>query len=89
MYKRQEKGCRCCFDASVDPELEGCDLSYHDVGDAQRYKRIMVRSGGGKPMILMFEEWSGQQWNTVGIYEPKFCPECGRPLKGAQDEAKI
>jgi len=85
----REKGCRCCFDASVDPELEGCDLSYHDVGDAQRYKRIMVRSGGGKPMILMFEEWSGQQWNTVGIYEPKFCPECGRPLKGAQDEAKI
>lgn len=79
----REKGCRVCFDASIEPELEGCDLSYHTVGAAGQGHRIMIRSGNGKPMAFISEEWGGKQWNTVGIYEPKFCPECGRKLKPA------
>jgi len=89
LQEREErsKGCRFCFDATLEPDLEGCDLSYHYVGESEQQKRIMIRSGNGKPMAIMFEELSGNQWHTVGIYEPKFCPMCGRPLKG-EDNGK-
>lgn len=89
LQEREErsKGCRFCFDATIEPDLEGCDLSYHYVGESEQKKRIMIRSGNGKPMAIMFEELSGNQWHTVGIYEPKFCPMCGRPLKG-EDNGK-
>lgn len=88
LQEREErsKGCRFCFDATLEPDLEGCDLSYHDVGESEQQKRIMIRSGNGKPMAIMFEELSGNQWHTVGIYEPKFCPMCGRPLKGEDND---
>ena len=88
LQEREErsKGCRFCFDATLEPDLEGCDLSYHDVGKSAPHKRIMFRAGDKKPMAIMFEEWSGNQWHTVGIYETKFCPECGRPLKGADND---
>ena len=87
LQEREErsKGCRFCFDATIEPDLEGCDLSYHDVGKSEKQKRILIRSGNGKHMAIMFEELSGNQWHTVGIYEPKFCPECGRTLKGADN----
>lgn len=89
LQEREErsKGCRFCFDATIEPDLEGCDLSYHYVGESEQQKRIMIRSGNGKPVAIMFEELSGNQWHTVGIYEPKFCPMCGRPLKG-EDNGK-
>lgn len=88
LQEREErsKGCRFCFDATLEPDLEGCDLSYHDVGKSAPHKRIMFRAGDKKPIAIMFEEWSGNQWHTVGIYETKFCPECGRPLKGADND---
>lgn len=87
LQEREErsKGCRLCFDATIEPDLEGSDLSYHDVGKSEQQKRILIKSGNRKHMAIMFEEWSGKQWHTVGIYEPKFCPECGRPLKGADN----
>lgn len=88
LQEREERreGCRFCFDATLEPDLEGCDLSYHDVGKSAPHKRIMFRAGDKKPIAIMFEEWSGNQWHTVGIYETKFCPECGRPLKGADND---
>ena len=88
LQEREErsKGCRFCFDATLEPDLEGCDLSYHYVGESEQQKRIMIRSGNGKPMAIMFEELSGNQWHTVGIYEPKFCPMCGKHREGSQCE---
>lgn len=52
LQEREErsKGCRFCFDATLEPDLEGCDLSYHYVGESEQKKRIMIRSGNGKPM---------------------------------------
>lgn len=68
--EERSKGCRFCFDATIEPDLEGCDLSYHDVGKSAPHKRIMFRAGDKKPIAIMFEEWSGNQWHTAGIYEP-------------------
>lgn len=93
IYALQEregsKGCRFCFDATLEPDLEGCDLSYHYVGESEQQKRIMIRSGNRKPMAIIFEELRGNQWHTVGILEPKFCPMCGRPLKGEDHETDV
>ena len=82
--ERRSMGCRICFDATIDSDVDGCDLSYHDVGKSEKHKRILIRSGNRNPMVIMFEEWSGKQWHTVGFYEPKFCPGCGRKLEALQ-----
>lgn len=87
LQEREErsKGCRYCFDASLDPELEGCDLSYHCVGYSDEGYRFLVRAGNRKPFAILFERWNNDGWHTIGIYEPEYCPKCGRKLKGEQD----
>lgn len=84
--EKRSKGCRCCWDASIDPELEGCDLSYHDIGCSEKGYRFLVRAGNRKPVAILFEKWNSDGWHTIGIYEPNNCPVCGRPLKGEQHE---
>lgn len=73
--------CKYCFDASVDNEIEGYDFSYHSIGKAENGFRFLFRNGGSKPIAILFEKWNVNQWNLIGIYKPKYCPECGRPLK--------
>lgn len=84
--EKRSKGCRCCWDASIDPELEGCDLSYHDIGCSEKGYRFLVRAGNRKPVAILFEKWNSDGWHTIGIYEPNNCPVCGRPLKGADND---
>ena len=83
--QERSKGCRCCWDASLDPELEGCDLSYHDIGCSEKGYRFLVRVGNRKPVAILFEKWNSDGWHTIGIYEPNNCPVCGRPLKGVDN----
>lgn len=82
MNKRSQKiFCSLCDNASVNNRLsEENDLSYHAVGETEKDFRIMIAAGGGKPIRILFERWMGKQWNLVGIYEPSFCPNCGRPI---------
>lgn len=42
--------------------------------------QLYLNSGGGRATNLEVCEWYNGRWHTVGIYYPKFCPECGRPL---------
>lgn len=73
--------CFMCNNARVDDELtEENDLSYHCVGESHENFRILIGSGDGKPMRILFEEWCGKCWVPIGVYEPKFCPNCGREL---------
>ena len=73
--------CFMCDNACVNGELtDENDLSYHGVGECQEKFRIIIGSGDGKPMRILFEQWGGKYWGTIGIYEPKFCPNCGREL---------
>lgn len=88
--------CKYCFNARVyepteeeimDPfatELtDDNDSSSIVVGEHMRPNRsIMINSGNGKPLNIEFLEWNStrEQWETVGLYHPKYCPECGRKL---------
>lgn len=88
--------CKFCFNARVyeptmeeqlDPQntplTDNNDSSSHVVGENMRpYRSVMINSGNGKPLNIEFLEWSPyrERWETVGLYHPKYCPECGRRL---------
>lgn len=80
------KPCYICNNALVDDELSSDnDLAYYGCGNACKGNTIRLASGNRKPVRIEFDEWNKDHWSTVGIYYPKFCPECGRRL----DEYKI
>lgn len=60
-------------------ESTNCSMAFEWQNDIWRWA---LRKG----RAALFEELSGNQWHTVGIYEPKFCPMCGRPLKGEDND---
>lgn len=80
--------CFLCDNARVNDDLtDRNDLHYRTVGDSDDGFRVMVGAGWGRPLRILFEQrrrvhpsWSEESWVTVGIYEPKFCPNCGREL---------
>lgn len=64
--------CRfCCKDEN---------FAYFVVNDNGKGSRILIRSGGEMPLIILFENLIQNRWHTLGVYMPKFCPECGRKL---------
>ena len=90
------KYCKFCFNARIyKPTDEECmdpfttkltdenDFSSCSVGHCyDKHKRFMIDSGAGHPVKIVFEEWSEKmpEWHIVGVYYPKYCPECGRRL---------
>lgn len=81
--------CPLCDNARANGELtDRNDLHYITVGDSEGGFRVMVGAGWGRPMRILFEQRrrvhpnrNEEAWMTVGIYEPKFCPNCGRELR--------
>lgn len=75
--------CHMCFNARLDNELtDDNDYSSCTIGSYDKDCRIMLSSGWGKPPRIEIERWndSAAQWEYIGIYYPKFCPECGREI---------
>lgn len=77
--------CQMCLNARVDESGEltdDNDLSYTSVGSVDDGYRIMIRSGDGRPVSIIFEAANNDrnEMKVVGRYQPKFCPNCGRPL---------
>ena len=77
--------CNVCFNARVSDDYElndDNDLSYHYVGDCAKGHGICIASGDGKPLRILFDKYEEKLGRKVdvGIYYPKFCPECGREL---------
>ena len=95
--------CKYCFNARIykpteeelmDPfatELtDENDFSSCSVGHCfSRNRRFMINSGHGHPVNIEFEEWTETmpEWHRVGIYYPKYCPECGRRLDEYENTA--
>ena len=75
--------CGMCDNARINPRLaDDNDLSYFSVGDFAQKRRMMIRSGDGKPVEMLVEEFSEKSgWHLVGSYRPSFCPNCGRDLR--------
>ena len=73
--------CDICLNARVTEDLtDKNDLAYYTV-DYYNNDRMMIRSGGGKPLAILAERYSeATGWQTVSSYNPKFCPNCGREL---------
>ena len=95
------KYCKYCFNARIyEPTEEEIllgnvlddnnDSSSHVVGEKNMrpYRSIMINSGNGEPLNIEFLEWAStrERWETVGLYHPKFCPECGRRLDEYQKD---
>lgn len=73
--------CRMCLNARVDPDLtDDNDFSAYGIGESDPGFRIMTESGWGRPMRISFERLIDGEWHSAGLYEPSFCPNCGRPL---------
>lgn len=61
-----------------------CDdenFAYFVVDDNGKGSRLLIRSGGGMPLIISSETFFKNSWHVQSIYLPKFCPECGRKLE--------
>lgn len=75
--------CSKCYNARFDDELtDENDGSSFTIGDSEKNYRMMYSAGCGKPPRIEFDAWNEQrkEWQTVGMYHPKHCPECGREI---------
>lgn len=75
--------CHVCCNATVEPELTpDNDLSYIGVGKTEKGYGLHIRSGDGKPTVLVVSKWEESLGRNVDIavYKMNFCPECGRRL---------
>ena len=79
-------------DDPFETELDDTnDASSSTIGNSTNGFQLYFNSGNGKPCNIEICQWkeNGYRgrpgWATIGIYYPKFCPECGRPL----DEYKV
>lgn len=71
------------YDPYTDPLTDKNDFSSCTIGHSfDKNKRIMLTSGGGRPVRMEIDEWvdAVESWITVAHYHPKYCPECGRKL---------
>jgi hypothetical protein len=83
--------CYMCDNARVNDELEDYnDFSSSTIGSFSRDCRIMLSSGNKKPLRIEIARWNDEvgQWENIGIYYPKFCPECGREIKEYKNNEK-
>jgi hypothetical protein len=79
--------CRFCANNRTNPEweLDEDQVSYAmTIGRAGKGHRIMLNKNPYRPLEIEFSQWNENlktpQWQTVGYYYPKFCPECGRKI---------
>lgn len=75
--------CYLCDSARLTDDLEDYnDFSSSVIGSFSHDCRIMLSSGNGKPLRIDIARWNNesQRWVDIGIYYPKYCPECGRKI---------
>lgn len=84
--KEEEKQVICgkCFNArmGLDENLDDDnDFSSFSIGHGSKDFRMLYTAGNGKPPRIEAQQWDERVgWYNVGIYYPKYCPECGREI---------
>lgn len=84
--------CYLCDNARLNNELEDDnDFTSSCIGSFSHDCRIMLSSGSGKPLRIEIAKWSDktQQWVDIGIYYPKYCPECGREIGEYKNDSVV
>ena len=83
--------CSYCYDHTIDPDLtEENDFSSIQIGNSAQHIFMFISTGGTRsPRIDVWQRFPSDQYATenklVGIYYPKYCPECGRKLREESD----
>jgi len=79
--------CRFCANnrTNLEWELDEEQVFYAmTVGMTEDGYRIMYNKKPYRPLELIFEKWNSKLsptvWQTMGVYYPKYCPECGRKI---------
>ena len=75
--------CNFCNNASVDSSLTSDnDLSYCRIGVCAEGTDMFIRTGNEKRTSIIVHRWDKKKDKNiiVGIYDMKYCPECGRKL---------
>ena len=87
--------CRFCANNRTNPEweLDEEQVSYAMTrGKFEKGFRIMLNKNPHRPLCIEFDHWRDDlktpQYQLVGYYYPKFCPECGRKID-EYDRSKI
>lgn len=82
--------CHMCNNSKIDEELnDNNDYSACTIGIWNDDNlRMMLCSGGRKPTRIELEKWIDKiGWVTIGVYYPKYCPNCGREIIEYNKEA--
>ena len=79
--------CRFCANNRANPEweLDEEQVSYAmTVGMTEKGYRVMINKDPYRPLEITFDAWNDKlktpQWQQMGGYYPKYCPECGRKI---------
>jgi hypothetical protein len=79
--------CKFCANNRTNPEweLDEEQVFYAmTVGAFEKGHRIMFNKAPYKPLEITFDwwrdDWKTPQYQQVGSYFPKYCPECGRKI---------
>lgn len=79
--------CRFCENNRTNPEWELSEEQCFyamTIGQSDKGTRIMFCKNPHKPLMMEISQWNEKfippQWQLVGYYYPKFCPECGRKI---------
>lgn len=79
--------CRFCENHRVNHDLdltEEQDFYAMIIGKFEKGHRIMFNKQPHQTLCIDFEVWREDlktpQYQLVGYYYPKFCPECGRKI---------
>ena len=80
-------GCRFCDNHRVNQDIEvseELDFYYMAIGKFEKGHRAMIGKEPYRPLCIEFDFWRDDlktpQWQLVGYYYPKYCPECGRKI---------
>ena len=77
------------FDTGLDDTNDASSIT---IGNSTNGFQLYFNSGNGKPCNIEVCQWKengyrgGPGWATIGIYYPKFCPECGARMKYVRGE---
>lgn len=84
---KQINPCYMCDNARINDDLtDETDFGSFSLGsfncDFDKGYHAMISTGYSKPLRVKFSHYNEKirEWEIVGIFYPKYCPNCGREI---------